>query len=501
MKQVEVYAGKAQYRPGEAVALRVDGLGSALAGGSRIEVEVLELHRLVARLVADIPDGADQVQLHWQAPDREYAAFGLEAHVLAPGGEVIARGTGAVDVAALWWRTPRMGFVTDFSPAETLTETRRRMQAMVRLHLTCLYFYDWMFTHHQYLPPEENFVDSMGRHLSLLVVRRKVRLAKELGMAPLAYASVYGAEEAFVREHPDWALYRSDGVAFSLARLFYVMDFRLGTGWVDHLLAQYRQAIAEVGFAGVVIDQYGYPKKALPHPGTYGSAPIDLGDHFAPFINAADAAVRAVDPDARVVFHAQNNWPTRKVSGAGQVVTYIFVYSPHRTYRDLRDLIMGALSLAPHKPVVLGALPDPGIGNDALLLLLAVIHACGGYQVLLGEGHGVLTTGYFPDYARLAGEVMPSIRASSSARPTATTRPGPGRRFHAYSRVTPSTSPTARNCPASAVRSARKGRCAGSVRPMASRCLRLRAMKLPSWCMTAMMSRSPSARFCNCWAK
>jgi len=411
MIQVDVCAAKAQYRPREVVLLRVDWTGSGVDGGSRVEVDVLELHQRVARLTTNVPEGATQSELHWEAPDREYAAFGLEARVLSPEGELVASGTGAVDVAVAWWRVPRMGFVTDFSAAETLSETKRRMQAMVRLHLTCVYFYDWMYSHYQYLPDEDNFVDSMGRHLSLLVVRRKIRLAQEQGMAPVAYTSVYGAEEPFVREHPDWALYRSDGVAFSLARLFYVMDFRVGTGWATHLLEQLRQLIAEMGFAGIVIDQFGYPKKALPYPGTYGNASIDLSDHFAPFIDAADATIRSANPDARVVFHAHNNWPTRKVSGAAQAVTFIYAHSPHRTYRDLRDLIKGALSLSPEKPVVIGALPDPAIGNDALLLLLAVIHACGGYQVLLGEGDGVLTTGYFPDYAKLDAAVLPQMRA------------------------------------------------------------------------------------------
>lgn len=132
---------------------------------------------------------------------------------------------------------------------------------------------------------------------------------------------------------------------------------------------------------------------------------------MAPFIDAADAAVRAADPGARVVFHALNNWPMRKVAAARQVVTYIQVYSPHRTYRDLRDLIVGALSLSLEKPVVLGALLDPATGSGALLLLFAVIHACGGYQLLLGEGDGILASGYFPDYARLGSDVLPSVTA------------------------------------------------------------------------------------------
>lgn len=411
MSTLNIYALKAQYRPGELISLRVEWPQGLLDPGARIEVVISEIHRVVMRLAADVDPCVNQVNFEWPAPDQHYVAFGLDARALTADGEVRATGSGAVDVAEAWWQTPRMGFMAEFSAGETLTETRRRMQMMARLHVTCLHFYDWMYTHHQYLAPEDNFVDSMGRHLSTLVVRRKVRLAKELGMAPLAYAPLYGAEEAFYQEHPEWALYRTDGEAFNVARLFYIMDFRLGSGWTEHLLEQYRQAVKAVGFAGLIIDQFGSPKKALPYPGTYGTPPIDLSDHFAPLIDAADTAIREVDSEARVVFHAMNNWPMRKVASSRQVVTYIQVYSPHRTYRDLRDLISRALALAPEKPVVLGALWDPATGSHAMLLLMATIHACGGYQLLLGEGEGVLTSGYFPDYVALDSDLLPRVQA------------------------------------------------------------------------------------------
>lgn len=413
---MDIHGHKAQYRPGEAVTLVVHLPEGPVPDGCRVEVDIWELQSLKAQLAAAVEPGQDWVELAWSAPDCTYAAFGLAARVMQPDGTVAAQATGALDVTDAWWRTPRMGFLTDFSPGETLTETRRRLQALARLHLTCLHFYDWMYSHYQYLPPEDTFVDPMGRHLSILAVRRKVRMARELGMAPLAYGPLYGAEEAFVREHPDWALYRGDGVAFSVARLFYIMDFRIGSGWTDHLLEQYRQAVTEMGFAGIMIDQYGYPKRALPYPGTFGAASIDLSDHFGPLIDAADAAVRAIDPEARVLFHVLNNWPMRKVANARQVVHYVEAYRPHVTYRDLRDLIAGARALAPAKPVVLGAflepLADPGTGaGPALLLLTAVIHACGGYQLLLGEGEGAITSGYFPDYARIPAEILPAMRA------------------------------------------------------------------------------------------
>ena len=41
-----------------------------------------------------------------------------------------------------------------------------------RLHLNAVQFYDWMYRHARLLPPTDDFVDPLGRELSLATVRR-----------------------------------------------------------------------------------------------------------------------------------------------------------------------------------------------------------------------------------------------------------------------------------------------------------------------------------------
>jgi len=404
---MECYPDKAQYRPGETVRIRVE----APVECARIEAVLWELHRKVAHLA-----GEPGRPLTWQAPPCTWRAFGVECRALDSAGRLLEEGFTAFAVADHWSRAPRFGFMTDFSATETLRETRRRVDLLSRLHINCLHFYDWFYSHHCYLPPEDNFVDALGRDLSLIVVRRKIRIAHEAGIVALAYGPLYAAEESLVKDHPDWALYRSDGVPFNVARLFYIMDFRPGRPWTNHILQEYVRAVTALGFDGIQIEQYGYPKRALPYPGQMGQPSIDLSDYFLPFIQQAQAAIAAAKPGSRVVFNAVNSWPLQKVASGPQAANYIQVFAPHDTYRDLYELIRTARTLAPDKPVILAAYlkpfatEPPEKAENALRLLTAVTHAAGGYHMAIGEGEGVLTTGYFPDYVRLRPEGLQVMR-------------------------------------------------------------------------------------------
>lgn len=404
---MECYPLKAQFRPGDLIQIAVE----PPAGSVEIRAVIREYFRDVAEIAAP----AGQI-LTWAPPSGRTGAFGVACAAYDATGGPTGTGETAFDVTHHWYDAPRFGFMTDFPVGETLTESQRRLDLLCRLHINCLHFYDWFYSHHQYLPPEENFVDSLGRELSLITVRRKIRLAHKAGMAALAYGPLYAAEESFAMAHPQWALYRSDGVPFNVARLFYIMDFRLQSPWTEHILREYVAALTELDFDGIQIDQYGYPKRALPYPGEMGQRSLDLGDLFLPFIELAQATIAQVRPKARVVFHAVNNWPLRKLAAGPQVANYIQVFAPHETYRDLRDLIAGARALAPAKPVVLAAYltcfreTEAALAERTLRLLTAVIHAAGGYQMILGEGEGVLAEGYFPHYARLSPEGLAAMR-------------------------------------------------------------------------------------------
>lgn len=414
----DFYPTKALYRPGEPVTIRVELDTAAIA--MRLVVLFCQLHRAVHQVEQTVAPDSAAVDVTWLPPAEGYAAYGVEVALLPDGPKGSPAGmldyaTTAFEMAEHWERSPRYGFVTDFDPGESPAESQRRLGLLSRMHVNCLLFYDWMETHHRYLPEGDIFTDTLGRRLSMVTIRRKIRMAHQLGMAALAYGALYGAEEPFVREHPDWALYRSDGEPFSLARLFYIMDFRPGTGWANHLLEQYRQAVSALHFDGIHVDQYGWPKRALPYPGT-GQPAFDLGDQYVPFLNEAHQAVTELKPEGRVFFSIFNNWPVAKVAAGPQAALYIYVFSPNDTFRELRFLIQEARALAPGKPVIVAAFlsalkaAEPELAERALLLLWAAIHANGGTQMAIGEGDGVLAESYFPQYSRLSAGGLTAMR-------------------------------------------------------------------------------------------
>ncbi len=402
---IAVWPATAQLRPGDPLEVVVDG-----EAGSPVGLRVLEGTTAVAgvevppapagirasggprRVTLRLPGGASR------------AAYAIEAQ--AASG---ARATSAVDVAPHWWTAPRYGFLSDFAPDEAATESTRRADALLRLHVNVVQFYDWMASHHTFLGPSPEFTDPLGRRLSHTVVRRKIDLLHARGTAALAYGAVYGAEADFSREHPDWLLYDGRGEPLSLAETFYLQDFAPPSPWRGWILDQYDAAVAALGFDGIHVDQYGFPKHARSRAGGAWHT-VDLSAQLPGFVAEAAERVRRRRPEGGVIFNCVNAWPLESLAGLrDDAATYIEVWEPHTRFRDLYELVRRARMLRPGMSVILAAYlrpfhpdqrRDPG-ALTALRLTSAAIGASGGFSLLLGEGDGVLADPYYPRYGRL----------------------------------------------------------------------------------------------------
>ncbi|MCR4426280.1 MAG: glycoside hydrolase family 66 protein [Firmicutes bacterium] len=358
--------------------------------------------------------------------------FGLEIEIEAAGCENgRMRASAGFDIAPHWRCAPRYGFVCEFGPRNHDTEPGGRAgrgriqdepgedkwQAMTDMHLNVVQFYDWMYRHHDFMPPEDVFIDPLGRLLDLREVRAQVVRARDRRMAPMAYGAMYGAERDFVESHPGCVAYRMDGTPHSLGDLIFVMDISRGSEWSRHIIEEYSKAINEVGFDGVHVDQYGFPKTYY----TKERRLIRTEDEFAPFIETCRARL---GPDVGLIFNCVNNWPVSRVALAPQDAVYIEVWPPHDTYRDLRALVLRGLEAARHKKqVILAAYVKPFQGEEirhgldawtpaetAMRLTSAAIMASGGFHLVLGEGDAVLTDGYYPRYARIRPEFAGIMR-------------------------------------------------------------------------------------------
>lgn len=404
---VDLELHRAFYQPGETVYLTVrfrsEVNGPVSAGLSAVLSHLADPVDQLRRDVV-LAHGEQSVLLEWKPPPDAPRGYGVEVRLETEAGRPLASATTAFDVLEHWTQTPRYGFLADFFPGRSdVVET---MGALARYHINALQFYDWMYRHEQLLTDQEPYRDPLGRELSRQTVAALIDAAHARGIAAMPYTAVYGASVAFYREHPDWALLKSDGQPVLFGENFLViMDPRPASPWARHLLDQFDQVLLQTDFDGMHLDQYGDPKVGYDAEGRR----FDLASPLAQFINATRERVDAHRAEGAVVFNAVNNWPIEAVAPANQDIVYIEVWPPHDWLSDLHHLIVQAQDLGGGKPVVLAAYINPAWEHNARLID-AVIFASGGGHIELGERDGMLAEAYFPNYATMSPALAAAMR-------------------------------------------------------------------------------------------
>ena len=376
MSVLDIRPERTTHQPGQQVVVLVDA-PEATSG----TVVVSHLGDEVARVPLELAAGRTRVSLG-QLPT---GAYGVLLDTCA------ASVTTAVEVLDGRVGRPRYGFVARFEPGRSSVE--EITDSLRAFHLTLVQFYDWMYRHAQLLPLPQSltetgeFEDALGRRQSLDTVRRLVGAVHEAGASAIGYAAVYGAGDDYALEHPDQVLHHRDGTPWGLSDFLTIMDIRPGSGWTKHIVAEMVQAVREVPFDGLHLDQYGNPKVALSATGET----VDLAQALPAFVDA----VRSALPEATLIFNNVNDFPTRRRRGADQDVTYIEVWPPHETYADLVELVGRAEAAAPGRPVVLAAYLAPYADRSGpqelagATLALSTVWAAGGQYLLFGEDSSV----------------------------------------------------------------------------------------------------------------
>jgi dextranase len=386
----------------------------AAVARTSIELQLLGLDKLEAVVRKNVTETDNIIEL--PLPPVAGTGYGVQITLLH-GKTVVDRKATALDVQHSWVDAPRYGFLSNFSPGQHYGS---RAAEMLRRHINVVQFYDWMYRHYQYLPPENTFSDILGVTLSMVSVRDALAAIKSRGMAGMAYGSVYGAEPEYALKHKGELLYDSPGGApISLGELFYLQDVRPGP-WRRHILGQYGQAVQKVGFNGIHADQYGFPTEAYDYHGNL----VEMGPALGGIVGAAQKAV-VTDGGSGIIFNCVTNWPIQDVAPEPQLCMYIEVWPPFTQLLDLHALVKNARKLAPQRQVILAAYMSCAAGSKAVesyahwehgwgvsdaktpdaaeaaaLLTSATIHASGGFHLLLGEGTGMLADPYYPKFVR-----------------------------------------------------------------------------------------------------
>ena len=195
----------------------------------------------------------------WQPPKDSPKGYGLDVWLENDQGDVFTFVSTAFDVLDKWTQHPRYGFLVDFSPERK--DGDQTLNQLLPFRINALQFYDWMYRHDTYLPPDDPFFDPLGRHLSLETTRKLIDTAHERNIAAMPYTAVYAASISFYEQHPDWALFEVNGKpSFFGENFLVIMDPRPGSPWTKHLLNQFSEILTNTNFDGIHLYQYGAPK-------------------------------------------------------------------------------------------------------------------------------------------------------------------------------------------------------------------------------------------------
>ncbi|HET7580119.1 MAG TPA: glycoside hydrolase family 66 protein [Bacillales bacterium] len=412
---IDIYPDKAQYRPQEkgAILLKVQSESETEV---RLEATFLKLQYSVwaETITFSLKEGLNTVSFPFDIPSDKWEGYGVKIEIFE-GDTQAGEGFTAFDVADHWKRAPRYGFLSGFSSGEKgkLADA----EALNKFHLNVIQFYDWMYRHDDLIPPENEFIDPMGRTLSYPVVKEKIDALHQKGMAAMAYGAVYASLKDFHDQHPEWGLYTGDGKPLHLINIFYLMDISPDSPWVDNIIAEFKKAIEE-GFDGIHMDQYGFPKKAVRYENGRKEW-VNLAECYPALIDQAKSELEKVNESVGLIFNNVSNYPVHTTATADQEAVYIEVWPPVVHLRELKGLIDRGRELSAKKHVILSAyLPtfkkgdcvDPIPAENGALLTMATIFASGGFHLLLGEENNVLTEAYYPDYGRMRTDFVHEVR-------------------------------------------------------------------------------------------
>lgn len=343
--------------------------------------------------------------------DTVFAGYGVKA-VLYGIGEPVMLET-AFDVCERPERSLRYGFVSDFTKKDILNGAMGQLR---KYHINMVQFYDWSYRHDELVSGEADYQDMMGKQIHLDTVKEKIVQADKYGMKSIAYGAIYAASKEFYEQHTDWAFYNADGKVFRFINRFYIMNMQEGSPWREHLIRQYRNAMENMGFSGIHMDTYGFPKTAFSRLNG-GFERVELKKEFGSLIDETYRVLRQTGKAPFLVFNNVGNWPVSETACHDVKAVYIEVWPPYERYFHIKQLILEARRLVQdQKPVILAAYLEPfrkeegRMASYAARILTAAVVSNGAYHLLLGENNAVLTQGYYGDYSLMDEETAGAMR-------------------------------------------------------------------------------------------
>jgi dextranase len=310
---------------------------------------------------------------------------------LSSDGEVLAEDF--VSVRTTVGDDPIVGFATSFDASSRSSV----LSWLGQLRCTIVQVYDWMETYSQPLATTDAYVDPLRRPIELTALRQLIDGIRESGAVAQAYAPVCAADEAFALKHASWLLRRNDGAPESLGTLLQIMD-PANEAWQAHWIDAYGRALDALGFNGLHLDTYGYPRAALDGAGHTAS----IAEGYDSFVRA----VRAARPNDVLSFNQVNGVPRGFAPPAKPGFRYAEVWPPNDRWRHLEGLLERSAGSAPSQGDTLAIYPPVWDGERSAalrtaLLSEAIVTTLGAGILLWGDDVGVLSHPYYVEHETL----------------------------------------------------------------------------------------------------
>jgi dextranase len=311
---------------------------------------------------------------------------------------------------------PVHGFATSFGDDDvaSVVEWNRALRS------TVVQIYDWMASYTEPLGPETGWLDPSHRPVSFAALRTLSSGLQANGAVAHAYAPIYAVGNEFAAIHPEMLMYQADGSVIRFLDQI-VLANPGNDAWQRHFVESYGAAMDAIGFDGLHIDTYGYPRLAFDVEGNR----LDVRAGYESFLSA----LRTARPSALISFNQVDGVPSAANLPNGPRFRYCEVWPPNDSWRHFEGLldrssgragVVGPIgerdtlirgSIACYPPVW-GTDPfanndDPAKRADSLrtaLLTEAVVTSIGASALMFGDLTAVLCDPYYPKHARLSPE-------------------------------------------------------------------------------------------------
>ena len=433
---IDLYPDKAQFISGEPITLMIE-IKDTEKAAETARLTVTRLEKTVSEHIVALHEGINRVVL--EGFEAEFAGYGAVLRLISHEGlkntallveppvqeNALLADTAiecytAFDVVSDCTKAIRYGFLSDFHTDDG--NNHEDVSNLRKFHINMIQYYDWAYRHDDLVAKESVYRDLMGKETDLETVKKKIAACHSYGIKAIGYGAIYAASRDFYDEHRDWGLYNSAGDPLVFIDTFYLMNVAKTSPWRQHIIREYAKAISEVGFDGIHMDTYGFPKTAF---FSQNKQSIRLEEEYPSLIEETkkrlvEEAKKRPEEETKenyLIFNNVGNWPVGAVAAAPQAAVYIEVWNPYTRYEHIRQIIWDAKrECKGNKPIILAAYLEPFRTDtleqaaNAAYLLTAAITANGAYHLLLGEENGVLTQGYYVDYSAITPEVSEKLR-------------------------------------------------------------------------------------------